>query len=147
MFGMLTSACARECLGVALAAITAVAFGALYYSDLMFLPVWRHYSNRPSTKEGDARARVRLRLASLALNLVTASVLAKVMGVPGSAVAATLRGAIVGAGLVATSLAHNYLFSSGNCALLALDGGFYTAQYALMGLVLYLADSPMLFAK
>jgi hypothetical protein len=70
------------------------------------------------------------------LALVAAAVFAMFLGprpAPGFALAA---GFAAGAGWVATSFGINYLFEHRSLLLFAINGGYHTAQFTLIGLIL-----------
>jgi hypothetical protein len=48
---------------------------------------------------------------------------------------ALVRGLVVGAGFVATSLGINYQFAARKNVLWAIDGGYHVLQFLLYGLV------------
>ncbi len=76
-------------------------------------------------------------IANFITNLICAAVLSKLIGVPGSFAAAVIRGAITGAGIGGTTLAHNYLFSNVDVAVFFVDILHAVLKHAIMAGTIY----------
>jgi hypothetical protein len=73
---------------------------------------------------------------AIVMSLIAAFVFALFLGPSPPLMLGTGAGFACGAGWVATSLATNYLFARRSLALFAIDGGYVTLQFTLIGLIL-----------
>ena len=73
---------------------------------------------------------------SFVLALIAAAVFAMFLGPAPSLGFALGAGVAAGAGWVATSFGINYLFERRSLTLFAINAGYHTVQFTLMGLIL-----------
>jgi len=130
-------------MGFMAASVASLAFGAIFYSDMMFHHVWTKFSNRAMSKG----PRQRLLLRGFIFNLLAAITLAKLLDAPATLTQAIIRGVVIAGGVVVTSLFHNYTFSSVNSRIFLLDGFYYLLQFGLMAGVLQACGSPKLLTQ
>lgn len=144
MFGITQNySVTKEVIGLCLASMSAIFFGALYYSDAVMLPLWLKYSVRGTSK----RSRGMIMINAFFSNLVQALTLSKVIGIPSTMIEALIRGLIVGLGLSAMALWHNGNFSRYSKVIPMIDGGYEILKTGLMSCVLYAFHSPYIWAK
>ena len=117
-----------------LAAVASFAFGALWYSPLMFLNSWAQQTGVDPTEPVNHPARVYG--LSFVFTLVAALALAYLLGPAPALSSAVATGAGVGLCLVAMSLGINYQFAGHGLTLWSIDSGFHIFRFALMGLIL-----------
>ncbi len=122
-------------LAIIAAGIAAFVLGGLWYSPVLFGKVWQREVglSDDEVKRGNM---ARIFGLSLVLSLIAAFVFAMFLG-PRPPVAFAL-GAGFAAGLcwVASSFGINYLFARRSFRLFAIDGGYHTLQFSLIGLIL-----------
>lgn len=119
------------------AAVSGFVLGGLWYSPLLFGKAWQREVGL--SNEELARGNMpRIFGLSFVLSLIAAFVFAMFLG-PRPTLALGL-GAGFSAGLcwVAASFGTNYLFARRSLKLFAIDGGYHTLQFGLIGLVLAL---------
>jgi hypothetical protein len=116
---------------------------ALFYSRLMFLPLWAKHSNRAMTKASHAE----LAAKAFCINVFAAGVLSKLIGLPASLAGAVTRGLVTGAGIGGVAIAHNYIFTGADMALFFVDILFVTLQHGVMAGTLYQFHSPHIWTK
>jgi len=124
-------------IAVVVAAVACFVLGGLWYSPVLFGKAWQHETGLTDEKLKSGNM-VMIFGVSLVLSLLAAWNFANFLG-PRPSVA---FGAGVGfsAGLlwVAGSFGINYLFERKSFKLFAINGGFHTLQFAIIGLVLSL---------
>lgn len=116
------------------AALVSFAFGALWYSPLMFLDAWTQESGTDPRESIEHVGRVYG--LSFVFTLVAALGVAFVLGPEPLLTHAVATGAGLGLCLVAMSLGINYQFAGRSLTLWSIDSGFHIVRFALMGLVL-----------
>ncbi len=118
-------------LAVFVAALSSFLLGAIWYGALG--KVWL----REIGKTGQDRGNELPTFAGFfVLALIAAFVFAMFLGPNPPLNTAVGTGFAIGAGLVTTSYGINYLFAQRSLLLFAIDGGYHTLQFTLMGLVL-----------
>ncbi|NLA68281.1 MAG: DUF1761 domain-containing protein [Gammaproteobacteria bacterium] len=116
---------------VLLAAASSFVVGGLWYSPVLFGKAW----NRENGGVPQAGHPAKVFGTSFAFSLVAAACFAILAG-PSPGLESALRlGALVGAGLVATSFGINYQFAQRTLKLWLIDGGYHVAQFLLFGVV------------
>ena len=120
---------------VLVAALSAFLLGGLWYSPALFGTVWCREAGM-DPKGGDGGHPARVFGFSFLFALVGALALAWWLGPAPDLEDALLRGAVAGAGLVATSFGVNDQFANRSWTMLAIDGGYHAVQFVLYGLVL-----------
>jgi hypothetical protein len=117
---------------VLVATASSFVLGGLWYSPALFGRPWNR-GNGSAIQPGHP---ARVFGVSITLALIAAFAFAVWLG-PAPELGRSLRlGLTAGLGFVATSLGINYQFANRSPVLLAIDGGYHTAQFLLFGLVL-----------
>ena len=109
-------------------------FGALWYSPLLFLSRWCKEAGVDPNKNILNPAKVYG--VTFLLTLISAFVLAMILGSKPELYGALLTGGLVGSGLVVTSMGINYQFSGRSLMHWLIDGFFQIFRFIIMGLVL-----------
>ena len=117
------------------AGVASMALGGLWYSPALFGNAWMRASGMTEARARSANM-AKVMGTAFALAVIGAAVFAMFLGprpAPGFAAAAGLS-----AGLcwVAGSFGINYLFEQRPWRLFAINGGYHTVQYTLIGLIL-----------
>ncbi|WP_027857998.1 DUF1761 domain-containing protein [Marinobacterium jannaschii] len=115
------------------AAIAAFVFGALWYSPLTFLPMWIKAAELEDHKPPPQVFGI-----SFVMTIVSALVLAALLGPSPSLADALTTSLLLGAGLVMASMGINYQFADRGTRLWLIDGGFQIGRFMVMGVVLAL---------
>jgi Protein of unknown function (DUF1761) len=117
------------------AAASAFVLGGLWYSPALFAASWMRYAGLSETQIRSGN-RALIFGGAFVLSLIAAFVFALFLG-PAPALGFAL-GAGSSAGLcwVAASLGINYLFERRPFKLFLINGGYFTLQFTLYGLVL-----------
>lgn len=125
-----------------LAAGATFVVGGVWYGPFLFGPAWGREAGvlgpGEAPREGARRGKHPGAVfpIAFAFSALGALALAILLG-PAPSVAAGVRtGALVGAGVAATSFGVNYQFAARSWRLWLIDGGYHTLQFTLMGLVL-----------
>ncbi len=130
-----------ELTGIITASLAAILFGSLYYSNKFMLPLWHKYSRRDTSK----RRPVAIYTLAFIINLVQATVLSKVIGIPATFAESFIRGCIVGFGLSAMGILHNCNFSRQSFAIPLIDGSFEILKCGIMSTMLFAFHSSYLW--
>ncbi len=120
-------------LAVLVAATSAFLLGGLWYSKGLFGQVWSREAGLPMDKQPH---KPRVFATGFVLSFVAAWLFAMLLPDTLPLAQATLLGALIGAGYVATSFGINYGFGDRSLKLWLIDGGYHTLQFALYGLIL-----------
>ena len=118
------------------ASFVSFAFGALWYSPLLFMRPWSSVAGVDPEAPIDNPGRV-YPLTAL-LTVISVGAFAWFLGAdpePGRAIGAAL---VAGIGLVAASMAINYQFASRSVVHWAIDSGFHVVRLVLVGATLAL---------
>lgn len=119
---------------VILASVASFAFGALWYSPLLFMEAWCREAG-VDMKGGIANPGKVYGL-TFASTFVTALTLAVWLRPYPELLEAVSTGFMAGVGFVAMSLGINYQFAGRSSLLWAIDAGFHIIRLSLMGLVI-----------
>src|SRR5690349_22981880 len=133
-------------IAVLVAAVASFLLGGLWYSPVMFGKAWQREAGLSDEKLKQGNM-VRIFGLSFVLAVLAAWNFANFLGPRPSLVFATAVGASAGLLWVASSFGINYLFERRSFKLSAINGGYHTVQFAILGLVLSLmpcADSAQL---
>jgi hypothetical protein len=122
-------------LAVALAALSAFLLGGLWYSPALFATRWMALTGQSEDKLKSGSMALIFGGAFL-LNLLAAYVFAMFLGPSPDIRFATGAGAAAGLCWVAASLGVNYLFERRPLGLWLINGGYFTLQFTLFGLIL-----------
>lgn len=120
-------------IAVLAAAISGFLLGGIWYGPLLG-KLWARemgFAQMPKAKPA-------IFAGAFAMNLIASFVFAMFLGPHPSLALGVGAGFACGAGWVATSFATNYLFARRSFKLFAIDGGYVTGQFTLIGLVLAL---------
>ena len=116
------------------ASVASFAFGALWYSPILFLPRWA--KEMGVDPRGGPESPVRVFGLSFVFTLVSAALLAAWLNDAPGPVVGGLRGLLVGLCVVAASMGINYQFAGRSTAVWLIDGGFHTVRFAIMGTII-----------
>ncbi len=116
---------------VVAAAIAAFVFGALWYSPVTFLPMWLK-----AAELEDHKPRPQVFGIAFIMTIVSALVLAALLGPSPTVSEALATSLLLGAGLVMASMGINYQFADRSTRLWLIDGGFQIGRFIVMGIVL-----------
>ncbi len=123
-------------LAVVVAALSAFMVGGLWYSPLLFGKVWMAETGLGPEELARRGHPGVIYGVSFVLALAAAVVLALFLG-PAPALPFDLGASLsVGVAWVGTSFGINYLFERKTFRLFAVNAGYHTVQYGLMGLIL-----------
>ena len=117
----------------AVAALTTFVVGGLWYSPLLFLKRWQQEMGLTASQPGHA-AKV-YGLAYL-FSLVAALFLSHMLGADDNSRTGMISGAMIGLCVAATAIGINYMFAQRSIVAVLIDGGYFTVQFAVFGLVL-----------
>lgn len=119
-------------IAVIVAAISSFVLGGIWYSKLLFEQAWLRESGAPSQPGHPGKVFG----LSFLFCLVSATAFAVYLGPAPETGDAVSAGLMVGLCFVAASFGINYQFAQRSMTLLAIDGGYHTAQFVIYGLVL-----------
>ena len=122
-------------LAVVVAALSAFALGGLWYSPLLFGNGWMTAAGITSEQTQQANM-AKVFAVSFVCSLLGACVFAMFLGPAPSLQLGVGAGFAAGLFWVAGSFAINYQFEQRPLKLLLINGGYFTTQYTLYGLVL-----------
>ncbi|MBV8800358.1 MAG: DUF1761 domain-containing protein [Alphaproteobacteria bacterium] len=120
-------------LAVLAAALSSFLLGGLWYS-VLFKNAWVREVNSGAEPKGGSMAMIFG--GAFVLALIAAWVFAMFLGPNVSWQFGAAAGFAAGAGWVATSFGINYLFARRSLVLFAIDAGYHTVQFTLIGLIL-----------
>ncbi len=115
------------------AALSSFVLGGLWYGTIFAKPWQRAAGLSDEQVKGGNKAAIFG--GSFVLALFAAAMFAYFLGNDEDAVSGLLYGLGGGLGFVATSFGINYLFERKNLALFAINGGYHTLQFTLIGLI------------
>ena len=122
---------------LAILAATAASFvlGGLWYSPVLFGKVWMVETG---ITEESAQQRNMVKVFGLAIlaTLIVAFNLAAFLGPDASLVSGAFYGFLAGAGWVAMAFAVNDLFEGRTLRLFAVNAGYHTLSFTLMGAII-----------
>jgi len=121
-------------LALLVATVVSFAFGALWYSPLLFLERWCHETGLNPENHIDNPGKV-YGLAFV-FNLLSVFMLTMILGAAPTLLQGVLTGALLGLLVVMASMGINYQFAGRSGTLLLIDGGFHAGRLSLAGLVL-----------
>jgi len=124
-------------LAVVTAGIAAFVLGGLWYSPALFGRAWQREVglSDDALRQGNM---ARIFGTALVLSLVAAFVFAMFLGPRPSMPLGLGAGFAAGLCWVASSFGINYLFARRSFKLFAIDGGYHTLQFTLIGAILAL---------
>ena len=116
------------------ATVASFAFGALWYSPLLFLTRWcKETGSDPAHGPSNP---VRVYGLSFVFTALSAALLAAFMNGSLGPVVGGLRGLLVGFCFVAASMGINYQFAGRSHMVWLIDGGFHAVRFAIMGAII-----------
>ncbi len=122
-------------LAVLAAAVSAFVLGGLWYSPALFAKPFMREARLTDADLAQGNPAIIFGV-SFVLALVASAVFAMFLGPAPSLGFALGAGFAAGAGWVATSFGINYLFERRSLTLFAINAGYHTVQFTLMGLIL-----------
>jgi len=123
-------------LAVLAAAVSTFVLGGLWYSPLLFGKAWMR-ANNFNDAEVQTFSKARMFGWSIVFSLVMAMNLAMFLGGPGTnATWGLAAGALTGLGWVAMAIAIVGLFENKSWAYIAINGGYMTIAFTIMGLII-----------
>ena len=118
------------------AAVSTFALGGLWYSPLLFGKPWMR-ANNFSDADVQTFSKARMFGWSIVCSLVMAINLAMFLGGPGTnATWGMTAGVLTGLGWVAMAIAIIGVFENKSWAYIAINGGYMTIAFAIMGLII-----------
>lgn len=114
-------------------AVSAFVLGGLWYSPLLFGKRWMAENGLTEAEASANPARVFG--TAFAFTLISAIVFGYYMQGQQTLAATLQAGLLIGLGLVAASFGLSYAFERRPLSLLAINGGYHTAQFTLYGLI------------
>lgn len=120
-------------LAVLATAVSSFVLGGVWYSAL-FRTAWIREVNPGEAPKGGNMAMIFG--GAFVLALIASWVFAMFLGANADWKFGAETGFAAGAGWVATSFGINYLFARRSLVLFAIDGGYHTVQFTLIGLIL-----------
>ncbi len=120
-------------IAVLVAAVSGFLLGGLWYGPL-FGKAWQREVGCDGAKGNMAL----IFGGTFVMNLIASGVFAMFLGPHPALMLGVGAGFACGAGWVATSFATNYLFPRRSLKLFAIDGGYVTLQFTLIGLAIAL---------
>ena len=121
-------------LAILVGAVASFAFGALWYSPLLFLGRWMKEAGVEPSAHKDNPGKIFG--GSFVVTIISAFALAFILGPLPEVGTAMLTGALMGLCLVGSSMAINYLFANRSMVFWMIDTGFHVFRLAIVGLVL-----------
>jgi hypothetical protein len=118
---------------VFVAAASALVLGGIWYSPPLFAAAWMRAAGIPETP---SRPGARVFGGAFLLSLIAAFVFAMFLGPAPALKLAVGAGFAAGLCWVAASVGMNYLFERRPLRLFLINGGYFTLQFTLYGLVL-----------
>ena len=120
--------------GILLASIAAFAFGALWYSPLLFVQQWcKETGIDPNVKPDNPG---KLYGLTFLLTVISATGLGLLLGVEAGILRGAGTGVITGMLVVMTSMGINYQFAGRTLRFWLIDGGFQTCRFTIMGAII-----------
>jgi hypothetical protein len=118
------------------AAVSTFVLGGLWYSPMLFGKAWMRANNFTET-EVQTFSKARMFGWSIVFSLLMAINLAMFLGGPGTnATWGMTAGALTGLGWVAMAIAIIALFENKSWAYIAINGGYMTIAFTIMGLII-----------
>ncbi len=114
-------------------AVSAFVLGGLWYSPILFGRRWMA-DNGLTEAEASANP-AKVFGAAFAFTLISAVVFGYFMQGQQTLAATVHAGVLIGLGTVAASFGLSYAFERRPMSLLAINGGYHTAQFTLYGLI------------
>jgi uncharacterized protein DUF1761 len=123
-------------LAVLLAALSAFVLGGLWYSPALFAKAWMRLNGFDEEKLKQGAPMGLIFGGAFLMNLIAAYIFAVfIRGAPDIAHGAGF-GFAAGLGLVSASFGLNYLFERRPAGLWLINGGYFTIQFTLYGIIL-----------
>ena len=122
-------------LAVLTAAVSSFAIGGVWYSPLLFGPLWMKENGLTDAELRKRNSGVVFGLSFL-LSLVIAFNLAAFLAGPPDLAWGVIAGALAGIGWVATSFGVTYLFEARSLKLFLVNAGYHGLTFILMGGIL-----------
>ncbi|HBD19770.1 MAG TPA: DUF1761 domain-containing protein [Arenimonas sp.] len=126
---------------VLVAAVSSFVLGGLWYSPVLFGKAWQRETGLSDETLAGGNMALIFGLAFV-LSLAAAFVFALFLGPRPSLELGVGAGASAGLFWVASSFGINYLFERKSLKLFAINAGYHTLQFTLIGLVLALWPGP-----
>ena len=120
---------------VVLAALSAFLLGGLWYSPALFANKWVALTGQSEEKLKSGSMAMIFGGAFL-MNLIAAYAFASFVGPHPAIKPAAIMGFVTGLCLVTASLGLNYLFERRPLGLWLINGGYFTLQFTLYGVIL-----------
>jgi hypothetical protein len=122
-------------LAVLAAAISSFVLGGIWYSPMLFGNTWQRVAGLSGEQSKGANMPLVFG-AAFVLALIQSVGFAMFLGPKPAAAFATMAGFAAGLCWVAASFGISYLFERRPRSLFAINGGFHTVQFTLIGLIL-----------
>ncbi len=122
--------------GVLVATLLSFAFGALWYSPLLFMKRWCRESGVDPAK--DMANPLQVYSTTFLLTLMSAFTLAFLLGPHPGIDSALMVALLTGVGLTAASMGINYQFAGRSRVYWFIDAGFHVCRFVIIALTLAL---------
>lgn len=110
----------------------AMGIGSLWYSSFLFGTTWQHEIDKKRKELGDPMVAM---LSAALMMLLGATTLAILIGL-GDVMAGMRIGALIGLGLVATSLGVHYSYENRSLKLFLINAGYMVVALSAMGAII-----------
>jgi len=117
------------------ATLVANLLGGLWYSPLMFSKPWRAASSMEESA-GEIGSSSGTFVASFILHLISASLLAALLGPSATAVEGLQLGALIGFSFVLTAMGVTNLFEHRRSILILINSGYHIVSLSLVGYII-----------
>jgi ABC-type nitrate/sulfonate/bicarbonate transport system permease component len=117
------------------ATVVANLLGGLWYSPIMFGKPWRKANNMTHT-DGEIGGSSGTFVASFILHLVSASLLAALLGPSAGGMVGLQLGALIGFSFVMTAMGVTNLFEHRRSILILINSGYHIVSLSLVGYII-----------
>ena len=117
------------------ATVAANLLGGVWYSPLLFSKPWRA-ANKMGPSTGDMGGSVGVFISSFVLHLLSASMLAALLGPSAGAQDGMRLGALIGVVFVFAAMGSTNLFERRPITLILINSGYHVVSLCLMGFII-----------
>jgi len=117
------------------ATVAASILGGLWYSPILFGKPWRA-ANNMGPASGEMKNSVGVFISSFVLHLISASMLAALIGPTSSPQDGMRLGALIGVAFVFTAMGITNLFEQRPFILVLINSGYHVTSLCLMGFII-----------
>ena len=121
-------------IAVLVASIVSFAFGAIWYSPLLFMSQWCHEAGIDQSKGVENPGKV-YGLTFLS-TILSSLAFAYILGSHAGLISGLVSGALIGLFIVMAAMGINYQFAKRSLKHWLIDGGFQVGRFIFMGVIL-----------